>query len=243
MSTKTAGPGVLALLSPERVTEAVFVALGEALDDPALSPPERNWDAATKQRWSASILEGKLRMVDYWWQVPSDRERLTGAHVTALNIDSYRATNVPGFESGEGRVLGIYTSDHSLPLDNDGLVRYFTDKFRAALAALQPRYALIDHMYKRVYKRKNEDLRLRAWSTTIFGPEDVDEFGREHVLKTPAYEVKELEWGGVWIQAGENPFQASPTEKRAVEKHLDLERVFADRKGLVLRPPMSRARS
>lgn len=70
------------------------------------------------------------------------------------------------------------------------------------------------------------DLRSRAWGATVYGPELVKHVGREKLRSAPAFKVDELAYGGVWLQASENPFAVPPAAKRAIVKHPGLAALF-----------------
>jgi hypothetical protein len=89
----------------------------------------------------------------------------------------------------------------------------------------QPQFALMDDFGLNVMKRRRKDLSAFAWGVTIYGPELVARVGRDRLMSAPAFQVKELPWGGVWIQVSENPFQAPPEAKKALEKHLNLKQL------------------
>jgi hypothetical protein len=113
----------------------------------------------------------------------------------------------------------------AFPTDDPAKVAILVDYWRTAVGMFQPEWAVIDHMPN--IRKRGTALRQYAWGVSIYGPELVEKIGREKLLKTPAYKVEELPWGGVWVQVAENPFTAPAETKRAVEKYLELKKVFA----------------
>jgi hypothetical protein len=75
---------------------------------------------------------------------------------------------------------------------------------------------------KHIARVKDEPQRY-AWPVLLYGPKLIERVGRDRLLDAPVWAVEELAWGGIWLQATENPFTAKPAELKALAKHLALE--------------------
>lgn len=82
---------------------------------------------------------------------------------------------------------------------------WFLDKARCPVSLLEPDFAFAD-IDTTVYPSLDVDPWERAWPLMIFGPERVKKIGRDVLLDAPAWKVEELPYGGIWVQAWENPF-------------------------------------
>jgi hypothetical protein len=89
----------------------------------------------------------------------------------------------------------------------------------------QPKFAVMDDFGLNVRKRRQKDLSAYAWGVTIYGPDLVERIGRDRIMSSPAFLVKELPWGAFWVQASENPFQPSAEKKKELEKYLNLKQL------------------
>jgi len=78
---------------------------------------------------------------------------------------------------------------------------------------------LFDHLAK----FEGKDPRQYVFGMTFYGPNVVEEIGRDKLLCAPVYKVEELENGGILLMLGEQPFFPHPKRYRAaVGKHLGL---------------------
>jgi hypothetical protein len=100
-------------------------------------------------------------------------------------------------------------------------MEWFLSKARRALGPLEPEFAFAD-VDTTVYKNVAQDVWERAWPLMVFGPERVKEIGRDVLLDAPAWKVEELPYGGMWVQAWENPFDAPQKQVTTLADYLGL---------------------
>lgn len=122
-------------------------------------------------------------------------------------------------------------------------MEWFLDKCRKFLPVVEPEFAFadLDTPVVRNLATANDppprehttpfrstervllgDPRAFAWPLMIFGPKEVGRIGREKLEKAPVWKVEHLDYGGIWLQVSENPFDAERSEIVELGKHLGL---------------------
>lgn len=180
----------------------------------------------------ACLVDGSLQAMGSWdWRNLhgiTDGNRYNESH-SNISYTTFRASNAHRFEwASEQDFQMIYFAKKDskfmgpFPDDDEEKVQFLVGKFKEAANVLQPEFAVVDDFENSIAKRKGKDLRQFGWGAAVYGPDLVKTIGREKLLASPAYKVEALPWGGVWVQAAKNPFQAIPDAKKAIEKHLGL---------------------
>lgn len=159
-----------------------------------------------------------MQSIDIFWDPPRDGPidlgMMLSYYVDPMNREKLRVDELG--------ILSVWVYDVQLEGENAARFEVPLRKFRKIVDLVQPEFALVDDYSRNVKKRTGEDLRRFAWGATIYGPEMARAVGREKISGVPAPRVDTLDWGGVWIQAAQNPFLADFRAKRAIEKHLSL---------------------
>lgn len=103
----------------------------------------------------------------------------------------------------------------------DEQARWFLDRCRCPIETLTPEFAVSD-TGDFLRQHLKHDPSAFAWPLMVLGPERVAKLGRERVLKSPAWKVEELAYGGVWIQVSPNPYSAPRKSLEALATYLGL---------------------
>lgn len=127
-----------------------------------------------------------------------------------------RKLQLKAFQGGPGNWLSVMAGPTGLDPSSSENAAWFFERVRPFIPMLEPSYGFADVM-ERVIARIGDDASQVAWPLMIFGPEEVEKFGRERLLQAPAWKVEPLPYGGIWLQVSENPF-AKPA--RAAVKDL-----------------------
>lgn len=153
---------------------------------------------------------------------------------SSMQFSRFKAVNSLRFDWGGSQSFllfwfgrrGTRWSGPFPPDDDPGKVAYLLEKWREVSALFEPEFAAIDDFEFALAKRRGKDLRRFGWGAAIYGPKLVKAIGPERFVGLPAWKVEVLRWGGIWVQAAEDPFNAPPEAKKAIEKHLELRKVF-----------------
>jgi hypothetical protein len=211
-------------LTPQ-LCEAMLSSLLENVDS-ARKGQREGWANPLWRKARATELASKqgLAAFDIYWEPRADgpvgMEMMLTYHFESRNRDALKV--------GAMEVLTIWVWDAQLSGKNEMRFGDPLETFKRIMNLVQPTFAAVDDYSKSVKKRKGEDLREYSWGATVYGPEAVKAIGLAKLRLAPGWRVEELPWGGVWVQAGENPFNVDFRAKHAIEKHLGLKELFGE---------------
>lgn len=176
----------------------------------------------TKQLQSLLKKDG-LPVIPYFWGSPEYEGPINFGNSTDLYMDPLNQRN---YGDAAYTVLRFYTFDAALPKMDEVKVGYILALFKRVVNVLQPVYAAIGHDEDYMKARKGKDILKFAWGGMVFGPELVEQIGRDRILGSEQLLVKEeLAWGGIWTQAWANPFVVSKEWMRLAEQELGLKKL------------------
>ena len=128
--------------------------------------------------------------------------------------------------------LGFCTDD--LQEGSQERCQWFIDYLKENYRYLEPEFAWCD-LFDRLAMFEKKDPRKHVFGMTFYGPEMVEEIGKEKLLSAPVYKVEELENGGILLQLAEQPFFPHPKKYlRGVEEYLGLGQPVQKRESLAV---------
>lgn len=168
-------------------------------------------------------LRGGLDFV-YPHPAPSDGEAilvLVLRQTGSFQVSNGRTVSLSSLEKEPEHWLSLQSSYKRLNHTNQLEADWFIEKVQHFLPAFEPEFACGDTDVLLANRFGDKPAEV-VWPFVYYGPTHVQRFGRERLLEAPAWEVKEDERGGIWLQAVENPFVTKPADLNALAAHLGL---------------------
>lgn len=143
------------------------------------------------------------------------------SHVVSMS----RTITIPAMANDGRHWISVKTNGPKVDCTTEYGVEWFFDRIRPTIPIFEPEFAFADNDLGVAQNLDGKDVEPQsfAWPLMIFGPKAVKKLGKETLTEAPAWKVAELPYGGVWVQAAENPFMVKSKDLRPLAKHLGLE--------------------
>lgn len=194
----------------------------------------------TKSLWSFSYR---------WYEIPPEGVWVKPGMQTTVTVNTFSIAiperglvaprGAPQFQWAGHRYISAMARKVELPYAEWEKVGYVLERYYRFARALQPAFGFVDDFGSNIFRpdRRETDLRRFGWGAAIYGPQLVARIGEERIRTAPAWRVERFDWGGYWVQAEENPFQASTRAKTTIAEHLQLADMFNDEHGPIQLAP------